>query len=201
MFGCTARVLLTTQAENISVIDSKAKLDAFLASYDTAQEAVLAAMAGGSLVSCTDPRIGGVRAVEGGCEVLVPDDQRCSGLGLFQVVQRVDSSGNMTELVRNKVEDGLLGCVAGRRPAGLLPAEPRSAQPAWSAPESVVGAYFANQARLESAAVTAFRVLRRELASHGAPRRLTHAIVPFFSDCIASGGACCRGLRDVEIEG
>lgn len=176
MFGCTARVLLTTQAENIGVIDSKAKLDAFLAPYDTAQEAVLAAMASGSLASCTDPRIGGVRAVEGGYEVLVPDDERCGGPGLFQVVLRVDSSGNITELVRNKVEEGRPGCVVGRRPAGLLPAEPRSAQPAGSAPESVVGAYFANQARLESAAVTAFRVLRRELASHGAPRRLLRRV-------------------------
>ena len=53
----------------------------------------------------------------------------------------------------------------GRVPAGLAPiAGVRSS--------SLLGAYFANAARLEAASVTAFRRLREELAIHGAPAEL-----------------------------
>ncbi|MDB4937800.1 MAG: putative lipoprotein, partial [Labilithrix sp.] len=56
---------------------------------------------------------------------------------------------------------------AGRAPAGLEPATVRA--------RSALGAYFASAARLEAASVTAFRRLREELASHGAPRELLDA--------------------------
>jgi hypothetical protein len=55
----------------------------------------------------------------------------------------------------------------GRRPEGLLVAQPASGTP--------LGAYFAEMARLEAASVDAFRHLRRELVAHGAPRRLVRA--------------------------
>ncbi len=54
---------------------------------------------------------------------------------------------------------------AGRVPAGLAPT-------AGSSCASLLGAYFANAARLEAASVTAFRRLREELALHGAPDEL-----------------------------
>jgi hypothetical protein len=57
---------------------------------------------------------------------------------------------------------------AGRVPAGLAPI-------AGAAASSLLGAYFANAARLEAASVTAFRRLRDELALHGAPGELLEA--------------------------
>jgi len=55
----------------------------------------------------------------------------------------------------------------GRRPAGLLESDP--------ARGPLLGAHFAEMARLEAASVDAFRHLRRELIAHGAPRRLVRA--------------------------
>jgi len=57
---------------------------------------------------------------------------------------------------------------AGRVPAGLAPIAGVSGA-------SVLGAYFANAARLEAASVAAFRRLREELALHGAPEELCAA--------------------------
>jgi len=59
-------------------------------------------------------------------------------------------------------------CGAGRRPAGFSPA------PGLPAP-SLVAAWLARAAELEAASVDAFRILRRELAAHGAPRALLRA--------------------------
>lgn len=55
-------------------------------------------------------------------------------------------------------------CGAGRRPAGLVNAENCSALP--------LASWFAQAAHLEAASVTAFRLLRRDLRIHGAPRSL-----------------------------
>jgi hypothetical protein len=63
-------------------------------------------------------------------------------------------------------DDGCL--MAGRRPVSLLgPGRPMA--------RNRVGAHFAEAARLESASVTAFRILRRELRDHRAPAELLRA--------------------------
>jgi hypothetical protein len=56
---------------------------------------------------------------------------------------------------------------AGRRPAGLCEAAAREGEPG--------AAWLARMAFLEAAAVDAFRLLRRDLGSHGAPRSLLRA--------------------------
>jgi hypothetical protein len=58
------------------------------------------------------------------------------------------------------------GCL-GRRPDGLTRDEAQAATP--------LGRWFADAARLEAASVDAFRILRRELAHYGAPKRLRRA--------------------------
>jgi hypothetical protein len=64
------------------------------------------------------------------------------------------------------------GCpVNGRRPDGLAPARRRKS----ASRASPLGNYFASCAHLEAASVIAFRSMRRELAAHGAPARLTRA--------------------------
>jgi hypothetical protein len=70
-----------------------------------------------------------------------------------------------------KIECGTfkIGCGSvGRRPDGLV-------EPAPVPASDPVGAWFAEVAHLEAASITAFRRLRRELQTHGAPRRLVHA--------------------------
>jgi hypothetical protein len=57
-------------------------------------------------------------------------------------------------------------CV-GRQPAGLAAGH--------AGGPSLLGRYFAEAARLEAASVDAFRILRKELVAHGAPRRLLRA--------------------------
>jgi hypothetical protein len=63
--------------------------------------------------------------------------------------------------------NGLCG-VTGRRPEGL-------GSPARGAGRNLLGAYFAETARLEAASVDAFRILRDELTAWGAPRKLRRA--------------------------
>jgi hypothetical protein len=58
-------------------------------------------------------------------------------------------------------------CVSGRRPAGLVPATTRAADPC--------GAWLARAAHLEAASVPAFERLAAELALHGAPASLQAA--------------------------
>jgi hypothetical protein len=62
---------------------------------------------------------------------------------------------------------GVWSCLlsAGRRPEGFD-------APDRGASDDVIGTYLAAAAQLEAASVTAFRILRRELGCHGAPRRL-----------------------------
>src|SRR5579862_3469241 len=62
---------------------------------------------------------------------------------------------------------GVWSCLlaAGRRPEGFD-------APERVASDDVIGTYLAAAAQLEAASVDAFRILRRELGCHGAPRRL-----------------------------
>jgi hypothetical protein len=61
----------------------------------------------------------------------------------------------------------------GRRPQGL--AKPRRGRSSRSQSANALGNYFAGAAHLEAASIPAFRMLRRELARHGAPRELLEA--------------------------
>jgi hypothetical protein len=80
-------------------------------------------------------------------------------------------SGEVVTCVRQSTDSVL--CIArpapceGRRPAGLRDAHSR--------PRGGLSCHLAEAAWLEAASVEAFRLLRRELRSHGAPRRLLRA--------------------------
>lgn len=59
------------------------------------------------------------------------------------------------------------GCASGRRPQGFRPGACEEAP--------TVGQFFASMAELEHASIRSFRILRRDLVSLGAPRRLLRA--------------------------
>lgn len=170
--GCGWDVLLSTRAAQVNVITDAAALDAFLAPYDTGQEAiyrVLATPQGGE-VWCDDTRHGSSRTVEGGFEVLTVSGSTCGLGGIYQNLFFVDVQGSVSQVGHVKLMEGDPNCVVGRRPARLCPPRPRAARQA-----GALGQYFADNARLEQAAVVAFRILQGELASHGAPARLVRA--------------------------
>ena len=83
------------------------------------------------------------------------------------VVASDTTTGKVSERSSYTLKAGDPSCVAGRRPAGLCP-------PALGRRQSdgPLGRHFASSTRLEAASVTAFRILRRELAAHGGPARL-----------------------------
>jgi len=160
--GCDAGALVATRGGEVIVVDSKAKLDSFLAPYDTSQEALFAALTTGQYISCTDKSRGAVKAVDDGYEVVTTTGSGCGTSDpVKQHVLFVDRNGQVTERDSYLLKAGTPGCVIGRRPAGLR--SPRGGM------ASSVGHYFADNARLESASVKAFRVLRAELLAHGAP--------------------------------
>lgn len=168
--ACTAGALLATRGDQVIVVDSKAALDAFLAPYDTPQDAVFAALSSGRSVSCSDKSKGAVKAVEGGYQVVTSSGTGCGTSDpIMQYVLFVDTTGKVTEIDSSVLQPGMPGCVIGRRPAGLR----EGARPARRCVgSSCVGDYFAANTRLEAASVTAFRVLHEELAAHGAPPEL-----------------------------
>lgn len=164
---CTAGVLVATRGGEVVVIDSKATLDAFLAPYDTPQEALFAALTTGQYVSCTDKSHGAVRAVADGFEVVTSTGSGCGTSDpVVQHLLHVDASGTVVEVSSSVLKAGTPGCVIGRRPEGL-----RKDSASLRA-EGCVGRYFAGNARLEAASVMAFRVLQAELRFHHAPASL-----------------------------
>jgi hypothetical protein len=86
---------------------------------------------------------------------------QCSGVDCVPTAITTDAGESIPAIACTRISD----CGgAGRRPAGL--AEPRA--PAGEA----TAAWLGQMAFLEAAAVDAFRLLRRDLAAHGAPRTL-----------------------------
>lgn len=163
---CEAGAFVATRGQEVIVVDSKAALDAFLAPYDTPQEALFAALNSGRYISCTDKSKGSVKRSGDGYDVVTYSGTGCgSSSPIKQHLLHVDAAGNVTEIDSTTLQLGTPGCVIGRRPDGLVANQP-------SARGSCVGRYFADNARLEAASVTAFRILRAELARHGAPQSL-----------------------------
>lgn len=164
---CAEGALVATRGGEVIVVDSKAALDSLLAPYDTPQEALFAALTTNQYISCTDKSRGAVRAVTDGFEVVTTTGSGCgTSSPVRQHLLHVDSKGNVVEQDSYLLQAGTPGCVVGRRPEGLRRAG------AVRRAESCVGRYFAGNARLEAASVTAFRVLHAELLAHGAPSSL-----------------------------
>lgn len=76
-------------------------------------------------------------------------------------------------------------CIGGRRPDGFADALPTSV--------NHLARYFESMARLEAASVPAFRILRRELGLHGAPKKLRRSALAAARDEIRH----TRATRDL----
>ncbi|WP_437313800.1 ferritin-like domain-containing protein [Sorangium sp. So ce385] len=161
---CPDHILIVNTGDEVTVLDTRDAVRAWLGPVDAPADAVLAASLAGYTVRCDKPDEGGVRPDGDAYEVLATRyTEICAPIERTLYVLGVDAGGGVLELETEVIESESGACV-GRRPAGLLRAAGRGATP--------VGAYFANVARLEAASVWAFDVLGRELVHHGAPRPL-----------------------------
>lgn len=160
---CPLYYLSTTQGDAVSILDSKEQVVALLGAVDTPQEAMLLVAMEGYQVRCGD---GGAKPESDGFAVQGFSYQGCDGVTrhLFGVTE--DGTVSLREQV--VLEEADPNCVVGRRPAGLVaPTRLPDCPPA--------ARYLAQTARLEAASVYAFLHIERELAAHGAPRRLVAA--------------------------
>ena len=165
--GTIHRSVALTRGDDVQAIGTRPDLDAFLGPIDTAGDAaLLATMQGHSLVceSDNDAVLG-----SGGYRLHTRTGGGCGeGDDIEEHIIVVDEDGNITTMKTVLVEKGDPGCAVGRLPAGRCRRRlARAAHP--------VGAFLAEVAQLEAAAVPAFDQLAGDLRRHGAPRPMIAA--------------------------
>lgn len=153
--GNIYEALARTKGNDVSIFRSGPEIATFLGTVDSEVKAWIVAQTKLYTIACNQP---GARAVEGGYEVIATRDD-CPNFDRYLL--RIARDGTVTVL---RSEEVILGttCGEGRRPEGLAPAKP-------SRRGGPVGRYFAHVAYLEAASISAFHILREELALHGAP--------------------------------
>ena len=99
--------IIATRGQELIVVDSKAALDSFLAPYDTAQEALFAALSSGRYISCTDKSRGAVKQNGDGYDVVTYSGTGCgSSDPVKQYLLHVDSTGKVSEVDKVKLQPG-----------------------------------------------------------------------------------------------
>ncbi len=143
----------------------------------------------------------GAPPVNESCYLYLPECARLCGVSVAYpcfVVGCEDDGGLPPQPWTLECTTGKTGCGdAGRRPAGLVDAEPACASDA-------VGAWLARVARLEAASVVAFRRLAVELEAMGAPRSLVTQATRSANDetrhaRVTSRLARARGARPARV--
>lgn len=180
---CLEQSIVTTRGDEVRRYAGETAI-AQLGEIDTAAEAVLAVYFAGYSPSCTDPKIGGVRAVDEGFEVLaarVTSDCAPVITTAFRLLVARNGSVKALERAEYRRIDGLC---AGRMAAHLRLQD-------GDVGSSALGDYLAHSAQLEAASVYAFEQLARELEAHGAP-----------ADLVARARAACEDeIRHAEEVG
>lgn len=157
--------LAVVREDKVELVMTVEEVKAFLGTIDTSDEAALLVHLSGYNLDCEGPNL---TSGAGQYLVYAQRGSTCGGdVRGFKLL--VEGDGSLEVLVEEVVEYGDDTCVIGRVPAGLLPVNGRDAGDSGCDP---VGAYFAEVAHLEAAAVAAFDGLAEELMAHGAPSEL-----------------------------
>ncbi|MFO0736871.1 MAG: ferritin-like domain-containing protein [Labilithrix sp.] len=158
---------VTTKKDVIAALDTPAALASALLPIDNAKDAALLVTAKGDVYVACD----GNNAVKTatGFDIKVRWGTSC-GAGTKETdrVYSVTTGGAVTLKSETLFREGDPGCVAGRRPGGLV--AQRSGDCA-----DPVGRFFAEAAHLEAASIYAFERLAGELLDLGAPDELVEA--------------------------
>ncbi len=168
----TISYLLVTQGGAVSTVTTAAQLGTLLGPIDTLGEAALAAYVRNHEIVCPpqDPHSTGEAYTTAGQTAASFRLTTFTGFACGEGTSRdalqvsVAPAGAVTIESRTVIQRGEPGCAVGRRPDGL------HSNGATGADD--LGAFFAEIAHLESASVTAFAQIERELGLLGAPRRL-----------------------------
>ena len=167
--ACYVYYLVWTRGDEVGTAVTTGELRALMGTIDTIAEADFVLRTNGYHPACDEERGFDytVRDVPGGFEFrFLSNCNRPEGMHTVVVA----SDGTVTETKTEPVGEphGMICAQAGRRPSGWERGSPSTGAMA----HRERGAYFALMAELESAAVIAFRVLYKELASLGAPQHL-----------------------------
>ncbi|RYZ08620.1 MAG: ferritin-like domain-containing protein [Myxococcales bacterium] len=161
--ACFRYYLTANQGDTVRLLDSKEQIADLLGTVDTPEEAMFLVGMEGLDVRCGD---GGAKPEGTGFAVQGFTYEGCDGV--TRHVFGVTADGELSHREQVVLREANPNCVVGRRPAGLAAQRRRC--------DSVPTArYLAEAARLEAASVYAFVHIERELAAHGAPRRLLTA--------------------------
>jgi hypothetical protein len=154
---CVYNALVTTEGDEVRVLQTQSAIKELLGSIDSLDEAALWVQANNGEVACGSAS---GRATEDGYEIAHGLTLADCPVQTANVVDSISANGAIVELSR-EVQPPTNICV-GRRPDGLL---------ALGRPDTGrrVGDYFAEVARLEAAAVAAFDKIHAELCAFGAP--------------------------------
>jgi len=175
MIGSCDRYLIATQGDDVRMYATRTELLKLLGPIDSPEDVALLLFYDNFDVECADaarmlnaggPEASTIHPVDDGFEANVVLLVSTCIFQYARVTLHIARDGQVTELARELLpEQG--GC-AGRRPEGLLSRHTRSS-------DSALGEHFARMAHLEAASVTAFEVLRAELAQNDAPTALIEA--------------------------
>ncbi len=165
--GQIHRTVALTRGDDVQAIGARPELDAFLGEIDTAGDAALIATMEGHRLVCdsdNDAVLG-----SGGYRLHTTTGGGCGdGDDVEEHIIVVDANGGIETIKTVLIEKGDPGCAVGRLPAGRCRRRiVRAAHP--------VGAFLAEVAQLEAAAVPAFDQLVGDLRRHGAPARMVVA--------------------------
>jgi hypothetical protein len=161
--GGASYQLVWTRGNEAGVIGTRDELLAFLGTIDSAQDAALVArFVESHSLTCNVPS---AQTTAAGVEVLTRTGFACGeGTAEREHILLIAPDGTATVRETVIIEVGSPGCVIGRLTSGLSLDVPASREG--------LGAYFAEMAHLEAAAVLAFERLSDELEALGAPRDL-----------------------------
>ena len=164
---CALSYILYTRGDAIGVARNVEETKALIGTFDTVDEALWLAANQGYVPNCSGQDTSEYRTTaDGGFDLGLYKGGGCGPEEKVRV--HVDPLGVLTVLSTESIPTG--PCAIGRRPQGLALDLGRSSDP------NAVGRHFAAMAMLETASVTAFRRLQRQLAAHGAPLALLQRI-------------------------
>ena len=155
--------LVYSKGDEVGKASDRAELLRLLGAIDHPAKAWMVAKEAEYGIPCIDSW---VRADGDDYLIVASDLVRSCPVQYDNVLLRVRRDGSYEVIQRT--DGGMSSVCIGRMPQGLE-------RPGDDSPSSLLGSYLARAAYLEAASVTAFRILRGELAAHGAPRSLLHA--------------------------
>ncbi len=199
--SCVVGAVVVTSGDQVLKLDEHRGVLSLLGAIDAPVEAMLLAQAHQFAARCTESSIA---VLPGGFALNVLEAAALCPLSYEKLTLKIGAGGSMQVARRAAVATPSDGVCVGRRPAGLqcgtASARPVSGSASPALSSTSVGQFFADVARLERGAVSAFRVIAAELAALGAPLYLRRAALRAARDEVRHGDLITRLARRHGVE-